>query len=105
MLHQALGIGLPDRLERRLADLAAGGLAHQRERVLEAALDRGDEELLLRTVETEEVGLRDADPPCDVVGRGAVEAPGCKLDRGGLEDLLPAYLGGLADCGLGRHES
>ena len=44
------------------------------ERLAEAARDDGDEELLLRPEEPEDVRLRDAGPPGDLLGRGAVQA-------------------------------
>src|SRR6185312_11951373 len=45
-------------------------------------------ELLLRPEEPEQVGLRDAGPAGDVLGRGAVEAALGELHHRRLEDLV-----------------
>src|SRR5712691_1470741 len=89
-------IGLADRVERLLPGEPGGGFAEHLERLLEAALARRDEELLLRPEEPEQVRLRDPDAPGDGVGRRAGEAVLGELDQRRLEDLLTAYLGGLA---------
>ena len=57
----------------------------------------GDEQILLRPEEPEEVGLRNAGPGRDGFGRGSgIAGPG-ELDDGGGEDGLPADIGALAD--------
>ena len=75
-------------MQRLLAPLALGRALEDLERLAEAARDDGDEELLLRPEEPEDVRLRDARPAGDLVGRGAVEpALGEHLQRR-VEDLL-----------------
>ena len=69
-----LAVGLAHRAQRLLAGLALGRLLEGLARLGEAALDRRDEELLLRAEEAEEVRLRDAGLAGDLVGRGAGEA-------------------------------
>ena len=73
-----------------LAALALGRALEQLERLAEAAADGGDEELLLRAEEAEEVRLRDAGPPGDVLGGRALEAALGELDQGGVEDVVLA---------------
>ena len=63
---------------------------------LEAAPDGRDEELALGAEEAEEVGLRDAGPAGDRVGRRAVQAGLGELGARGVEDLLAADLCRLA---------
>ena len=67
-------VGVAHRPQRLLAAQVAGGVAEELERLLHAALDGRDEELLLRPEEPEEVRLRDAGRRGDVLGRRAVEA-------------------------------
>jgi hypothetical protein len=82
-------VRLPDCLERLLATLALGRPLEQLERLAEAAGYGRLEELLLRPEQAEEVGLGDAGPPGDVLGRGALEAVVGELDEGCVENLVP----------------
>ena len=66
------------------------------ERLAEAAGDDGLEELLLRPEEPEDVGLRDAGPAGDVLGRGPGKPALGELDERRVEDLLAALLLRLA---------
>ncbi len=61
-------------------------LLHQ----VKAALDRGQEELLLGTEEAEHVGLRHANSPCYPVDGGAVEPAEGELVHGCLDERVPA---------------
>src|SRR4029453_1765643 len=95
-----LAVRLPDRIEGSLAALAGGCRVEHVEGPAHTALDRGDEELLLRAKKPEDVGLRDPDRPRDRIRRTPVEPVRRKLRQCGLEDLLAALLGALSlrDC-------
>src|SRR5262249_30684168 len=98
-----LAVRRSHRVQRLLARLALGRLLEGLERLREAALDRGDEELLLRAKEPEQVRLRDAGPAGDLVGRAAPQAVlGAHLERG-IEHVLPALVCGLARGSDYRH--
>ena len=81
-----LRVRVADRLERVRAGRAGSGGTERVERPCEAVVDDGDEELLLRPEEAEEVGLRDARAARDRVGGRAVEPAQRELDVRGLED-------------------
>ena len=75
------------------AALALGRPLEELERLAEAAADRGLEELLLRPEEAEEVGLRDAGPPGDVLGGRAFEPALGELDQRRVEDVVLPFRG------------
>ena len=78
--HQAVAVGhhrlvgVAHGVERLHPRLAARGVGEDLVEVVDRALRRREVELLLRAEEPEQVRLRDAGRPGDVVGRGAVEA-------------------------------
>ena len=75
---------------RLLAALSLRRPLEELERLAEAPSGRGLEELLLGAEEAEEVRLRDAGPPGDVLGRRAFEAALGELDQGRVEDVVLA---------------
>ena len=85
-----------DGQERLLAGQPFRGRAERLVRVGEAALGRGDVELLLGAEEAEQVRLRDAGLAGDDVGRGALEAALGEHGDRRLEDLLAPLLSRLA---------
>src|SRR5262249_242788 len=86
---QELLVRLSDPL---LAALPLRGTLEDLERLPEAAGLDGLEELPLRPEQAEDVGLGDAGPLRDVLGRGAVNALVGKLDQRSVEDLLAPLL-------------
>ena len=81
-------------LERVLAAVAISSPLEELERLPEAAPDGHLEELLLRPEQAEEVGLGDAGPPGDVLGRRPLVAGLGELDERRLEDGVLALGGG-----------
>src|SRR5207248_10330220 len=80
---------MADRLEGLLATLALGRALEHLERLAEAPGNRRLVQLLLRPEETEQVGLGDAGPPGDVLGRGALVAALGELDQRRVETVGP----------------
>ena len=80
-------------MQSLLAPLALGRPLEHLERLAEAPADGGDEELLLRAEEPEEVGLGDAGAAGDVLRRRALEAALGELDHRGVEDVVLALRG------------
>ncbi len=66
------------------------GFPHQLDHPLEAALDRGDEQLALGAKQAEHVRLRDADAPRDLVDGRAMEAAVGELVDRRLDERVPA---------------
>ena len=108
--HQAVAVGhhrlvgVAHRVQRVHPLLPAGGIGEDLVEMVDRAPRRREVELLLRAEEPEEVRLRDAGRPRDVLGRGAVQALDGELVRGGDQDGLAALVGGLA-VGRRRHSS
>jgi hypothetical protein len=66
------------------------GLCEQLDRQVEAALDRGDEQLTLGAEQAEHVRLRDADAPRDPVDWSAVKSGVGELVDRRLDQRVPA---------------
>ena len=83
-----------------------GGACEGLRDALEAALDRGEEQLALAAEQAEHVRLRDADLPGDPVDGGAVQAAVRELVDRRLDQRVPALGGrdaltGCDWCGSG----
>src|SRR5438105_11026998 len=98
---QLLDVDVAHRVERLLAALALGRALESLERLAQTAGDRRLEELLLRPEEPEDVRLRDAGSPGDLLRRGAVQSSRRKFDLRRVEDRLAPHLRALP-C-RGRH--
>ena len=95
---ETLGVCVADGTQCLLARQAGGRRPKHLERPAHAALDRGDEELLLGAEEAEDVGLGDPDGLRDRLRRTPDQPPGSELDQGRFEDLLAPFLGALSLC-------
>ncbi len=96
-------IAAAHRLQRILAvgraatrGVVRGGVAEHLRDHLEAAIERGQEQLQLGAEEREHIGLGDADALRDALHRGAVQPAVRELVHGGRDQLLAALGGGYA---------
>src|SRR5919109_1433615 len=105
ILDDLVGIRPTDRQQRFLAFQTCGGRLEHLQRLGQATLYCGDEELLLRPEEAEEVRLRDAGASRDLVGRRSVQSALREEVLCGPEDRLPALLRGLSLGCRRRHGS
>jgi hypothetical protein len=80
-----LDVAGSDRLQREPPPLAGGRPLERFERLAEASADGGLEEVLLRSEQPEDIGLRDSDAARDLIGGGTLVPMRGKRDQRYLE--------------------